>query len=345
MTKSKYFKLLKNETLIASNLITKCEECFTSCSENHISIKCPIDKESRRQGKIVSGGKTVFLCSNETKNGKLFRQKLDGILYTFSDISIVKEEIENSIRKIEQQKINRLVHNLASLNGYNIQNLYDLVPQEILSNNWREQLKYIKNEINKDVDKTANLYLRLIKNSLHMKSEFSIYRKLERERLVQLDLNYHPIRKVILNILHTFFSDLNDKDITVKVSDFTGRVLIDYETVQVALYHLLENATKYSIPHSQIHIDFEDSSTSTCCKFSMNSLYVNFEERSKIFLEGYSGELARKLLKNGDGIGLWRIKQIMELNNGLIDSIFGEEQIDSNGFKFAHNTFKLIFRK
>ena len=62
----------------------------------------------------------------------------------------------------------------------------------------------------------------------------------------ELKCQVNPIRKVILNVLHTFFIDFNNQNIYVYVSEFKGRVKIDYESIQVALYHLIENATKWN---------------------------------------------------------------------------------------------------
>lgn len=78
-----------------------------------------------------------------------------------------------------------------------------------------------------------------------MKSEFSIYRKLDREDGGTL-IRQYPIRIVLLNVLHTFFSDFSNNNIYVNVEDYFGKVRIDYETIQVAIYHMIENATKYA---------------------------------------------------------------------------------------------------
>ena len=87
----------------------------------------------------------------------------------------------NEIRAEEQIKVNRLVHNLTSINAHNIQEIYDLVPQDVLAQNWRKQLDFIKTEIKQDLDKAALMFLRIAKHNTHMRSEFSIYRKIEND--------------------------------------------------------------------------------------------------------------------------------------------------------------------
>lgn len=100
------------------------------------------------------------------KRQKLFREKLEGLAYAFPDLVIARKEIEDRTRILEQQKVNRLVHNLSSINAHNIQEIYDLVPQDILSRNWRNQMDYIQKEIELDSRKAAMMFLRLAKHSI-----------------------------------------------------------------------------------------------------------------------------------------------------------------------------------
>jgi signal transduction histidine kinase len=43
------------------------------------------------------------------------------------------------------------------------------------------------------------------------------------------------------------------------------------KTIQIAFYHLIENALKYSKPNSKINIDFEDRPTEFLINFKMTS--------------------------------------------------------------------------
>ena len=178
-----------------------------------------------------------------------------------------------------------------------------------------------------------------------MKSEFSIYRKLDRDDNADLEFKQYPIRIVLLNVLHTFFGDFTSKNIYVKVSDYYGKVYIDYETIQVALYHLIENSSKYTKTDSNIFIDFIEENQTAIMSIEMTSLYIPLNEREEIFLEGVSGVTAKKLGKSGDGIGMWRIKQMVELNKGEIEIICGDEIENFRGIDFAKNIFKIKLKK
>jgi hypothetical protein len=328
---------------ITKNLAKECEFCYNQCKSIGSLVLCNLYSENRRQGIVENSKCKVFLCDT-TKTTKLFREKLDALLYTIPDITIVKKDIEKNVRDLEQKKVNRLVHNLSSINAYNIQFIYDIIPQFVLSQNWSTQIDNIKKEMNEKPGKVAETLLRLSKNNIHMKSEFSIYRKLDREERAQLDFKSHPIRSVILNVLHTFFVDFSNNGIYFNVSSYYGKVKIDYETIQVAIYHLLDNATKYTKNHSTIDITFKENRNNIIVDFKMISIFVEPKEREIIFNEGISGTIAKELKKNGDGIGMWRIKQMLELNNGGFTAKFGDKTETHNGCGFAENIFSLSFQ-
>lgn len=343
----KHFHITDRDgNIIADNLPSECRACFIKCvSRGNLIELCRKYNGKRRQGRINNSKSCTFLCCDTTKTTKLFKEKIEALSYAYDDLVIPKKEIQETIKKSEQHKVNRLVHNLTSINAHNIQEIYDFVPQDVLSSHWKDQLDFIEKEIRKNPKVAAMMFLRMAKNNIHMKSEFSIYRKLDREDSASLEFQSYSIRNVLLNVLHTFFTDFSNNGIYVSVSDFYGKVKVDYETIQVAIYHLIENASKYTKPNSTITIDFHEEKTDILVKFIMTSTYIKPTERSFIFNEGYSGEVAKIMGKNGDGIGMWRIKQMMELNNGSCSVICGDMVEKIMGFDFSENIFILKFRK
>lgn len=342
----KHFSIVsKGGEPISINLAAECKKCMAECnSPGKLIEKCPKYGDSRRQGLISNNKGTTFLCCDETKTTKLFRDKLAGLSYAYYDLQIPKEKFEDEAKVNEQLRVNRLVHNLTSINAHNIQEIYDLVPQDILSANYQTQLDFIQKEIKKDVRKASLMFLRIAKHNIHMKSEFSIYRKLDRSD-AELDLRRHPIQKVLLNVLHTFFVDFTNNGIFVEVGNYYGRVLVDYETIQVALYHLIENASKYTKPDTNILIQFNETDSATTITVTMTSLFVEEDEVEKIFIEGYSGKHAKQLGLHGDGIGMWRISQMMTLNKGSVKFINGTNRFISGGHVYGENQIILSFVK
>jgi signal transduction histidine kinase len=245
---------------------------------------------------------------------------------------------------IEQQRVNRLIHNLTSLNAHNIQEIDDFIPQELLATNYQDLLKYIQDQIKKDSKNAALMFLRIAKHNVHMKTEFSIYKKLDRLD-ASLEFTINQIRKVILNVLHTFFADFTNQNIYIYVSEFKGRVKIDYESIQVALYHLIENASKYTMSDTKVEINFEERLNEVDVIFKMKSLYLDDEEVEKIFIEGYSGKVAKECKLNGDGIGMWQINRMMKLNKGSVKFINGQDIVTVRDKKFATNQIVLTFKR
>lgn len=338
-----HFLLIDNEdNEIASNLEKECINCYALTENRGTLVECPLYKRKRRNGKIENNKGNTFLCCATTKTTKLFKAKLDALSYASKDLKLPLNIIEQDAKIKEQKRVNRLVHNLTSINAKNIQEIYDLVPQEVLASDFNNQLQEIIDIVKKHPKETAMMFLRIAKHNIHMKSEFSIYRKLDRAHPT-LEFRNHPIHKVLMNVLHSFFIDFSDKEVYVMVGECRSTINCDYETLQVALYHLIENASKYVRPKSKVEILFKENKGKVAMHIKMNSLYIEKEEYEKVFVEGYSGKEARKTYKDGDGIGMWRIKQMLELNKFQIKLNPGIEIENLNGFKFAENEFIINF--
>ncbi len=332
-----------NGDIILDNLKNECKFCMENCTtKGKLKEDCKIYNEKRRIGIIKNQRGTTFLCCDRDKTTKLFQNKLEILAYAFHDLILPKKNIEVESKYIEQKRVNRLVHNLTSINAHNIQEIYDIVPQEILTANLSNQIKHIEKEIKKNPRKAALMFLRIAKHNIHMKSEFSIYKKLDRSNPT-LDIRRHPIRKVLLNVLHTFFIDFSDKNVNVIVNEYSGYIKFDYETIQVAFYHFLDNAAKYTKPNSELKISFFEEKEDLRIVFEMISLSIEDDELEKIFTEGYSGKNANRTQKNGEGIGLWRIIQMFNLNNAKL-IIERDHKIENvMGFDFSKNKFTMTF--
>ena len=79
---------------------------------------------------------------------------------------------------------------------------------------------------------------------------------------------------------------------------------------------------------------------------NMISLKISDTDLMNIFIEGVSGELAKKLDLAGDGIGMYLVKRLLGLNNAKIevkrnlDPRLAQKQV---GVEFENNVFELSF--
>lgn len=77
----------------------------------------------------------------------------------------------------------------------------------------------------------------------------------------------------------------------------------------------------------------------------MFSAHVTEQESNEVIKEGVSGEMARKMQRQGDGIGMWRINQMLEINEGSFETQFGPIKETKMGLHFSDNIFILKFAK
>lgn len=199
-----HFSVFDNEnTQVASNLTEKCQVCYSQTEHQGRVIDCPLYSTKRRNGKVYNKNGITFLCCGKTKTTKLFKEKLAALAYAYHDLIIPIESIKTNLKLTEQKRVNRLVHNLTTINGKTIQEIYDLVPQDILTSDFNSQIPRITEIIKANPKDTALMFLRLAKHNIHMKSEFSIYKKLDRANPT-LEKRNHPIHKILMNVLHSF---------------------------------------------------------------------------------------------------------------------------------------------
>ena len=140
--------------------------------------------------------------------------------------------------------MNKLLHNLVTINAHSIQEAYAL-----LGDNKRVSKTIIKDtseKISKNPEIAAKTLLEINKYNHWMKSEFSIFRKIYSEKK-HLDFRYHILHKVFMNLCYIFFKDFTEKSIYVEVKESSLKAFIDYETFHAALFHILDNCTKYCI--------------------------------------------------------------------------------------------------
>ncbi len=136
-----------------------------------------------------------------------------------------------------------------------------------------------------------------------------------------------------------FFVDFNKFDVSVNVGDYYNKAKLDFETFQVAIYHIIENAAKYVMPNTHLDISFALNENSHTIVFDMKSFYIPKDEVQKIFIEGYSGNIAKETNRAGNGIGMYRVKQLITLNRATIELIAGDRILSYQDIDYSENKF------
>ncbi|MEX9949522.1 hypothetical protein AB7X11_13495 [Providencia alcalifaciens] len=260
-----------------------------------------------------------------------------------SSVKRISESYELAKKEINAHA-NRLIHNLTTINGQNLQYVYSVISQSFFErkneSSTADWLNLMNEEVSSKVDKATTSLMRIAKNSMQFKNEINIYNALLNNDF-KLRIINHNIHKVLMNAFYVFFPDFTDASIKVKIHKTNIHVKLDYDTFQVAIYHIIENAVKYTKPHSELNVTAYEEENEIKIKFSMISLAIDKNEELLIFNEGYSGLEAIKFDKNGSGIGMPRTLQLLKFSNAGI-TLIAKRDADNEtwiGVNYHRNEF------
>lgn len=269
--------------------------------------------------KVSKDGIVYCLTTDEKfiKRHKFFKKLLDFSTIALQPISDFQTKL------IEQQnsKTEEFIHNVTSLNSYSIQDLFALIPQNTLSENINAQKDLIKKIIIEKPNITVDTILQLIKYNLAMKVEFSVFERTQKPPGTIKKFS-HSIRSILLSILQIFIDDFEKRGIEVTLDagqDSEKRLEVDYDSLFVSLFYLLENSLKYSCPKTTFKIIFKEEKDSFSILFIMISLSINDSEVSRLTEYGYRSPNAIKINAEGKGIGMNRIIKTLKLNNAELE--------------------------
>lgn len=335
----------ENSQVVFTNSKHDCVECIGKyINENSKIILCPHNNESKRVGGKQHKDKRVFICDNirAIKTSKLFKEKIEILLYSLPSILLLKNEVENKVKNEEREKYAKIVHNLKTLNAQSLLSQYKFIPQDAFSENYGNLFDFILQEVkNRPKDATVAL-LKQAKNNEHMKTEFSTHEKLSIDNPI-LFPQIHNIRKVILNVYHSFDNEFREKKVAFKIDDIDVKSKFDYETVRVALYHIFSNAVKYIASNSTLNVKFTLDEGFVFVDFIMKSFYIFTEEVENMFNDHFSGKVASSQKLNGSGLGMGLIRKALTINGASIIVKPGSDKIRINDIDYGNNIFRLSF--
>lgn len=255
------------------------------------------------------------------------------------------EKFQKDIISSQNALTQELIHNLTSLNSYNIQDLFSLIPQQTLTQNIDKQSEIVKSIIAEKPNITATTLLKLIKYNLAMKVEFSVFEK-TLQQYPSIQKMEYSIREIILSILQIFIDEFEERKIDVSLDASIKKIEVDYDTFFVSLYFILENAIKYCRPNSNFKIVFKEEPDSFSISFIMDSIRIEDEEVNKLCLKGFRAESAKIINKSGNGIGMYRILKTLKLNNAELEITPRTSTllIKTKDAWYEQNQFKIKFK-
>jgi signal transduction histidine kinase len=136
----------------------------------------------------------------------------------------------------------------------------------------------------------------------------------------QLDMEYFPLRNVIFNSLAAVERKAKDKDITIsyRIDEGVDEIYGEPVLIEETLTNILLNAAKYTSEHGKIELNIKDEKEGILIEVKDNGIGIPEADFPHIFEEFYRAENARKIEKDGTGLGLSFAKQVVERHKGRI---------------------------
>ena len=132
-------------------------------------------------------------------------------------------------------------------------------------------------------------------------------------KFVDIDANemIHQIHSdtVVSNKTHNFYLEMGEN----------YKIKGDETLLQQAIRALIENATKYSEPHTNIYIKSVIKDGFGRISIRDEGVGISDEDAKRIFDRFYRVDLSRTKATGGTGLGLAIVKRIVEIHNGKID--------------------------
>lgn len=341
-----YYALNKSGEYLFDNFPTEVKGLIGENSHCNDVFEIEIEgkKHKARIGcKRIEFG-AIYVLTTESKfinRKKFFNELLELSTIALKPIVNFQKDLINSHSETNEE----FIHNVVSLNTYSIQDLFSLIPQNTLTENINKQSDIIKEIIKEKPNVTATTLLNLIKYNLATKVEFSVFeRTLKHSTFVSKSA--FPIRPILLSILQIFIQDFEKLKIEVSLDASEKSLNIDYDSLFVSLYYLMDNSIKYCCPHTKYKIIFKQEGDDFFILFVMISIKITEYDLRNITTRGFRSETAQSLNVEGNGIGMYRILKTLKLNDAelKITPRCNSFTRKSNGFEYEANEFKIIFK-
>jgi|GEM_PF-1123439 len=157
--------------------------------------------------------------------------------------------------------------------------------------------------------------------------------RLERGRIVMENKRIN-LRKVLEEILVDFQLRLKTKNMEMDLvlEDNLPEVFVDEKMMQQVFSNLISNAIKYSSEGGKITVRIKRDGQNVCCEVEDQGIGIPVTEKNRVFEKFYRGGNIFVSEVEGNGLGLYLVKMIVEGEGGKIS--FVSEENKGTTFKF-----------
>ncbi|MDJ0580601.1 GAF domain-containing hybrid sensor histidine kinase/response regulator [Crocosphaera sp.] len=186
-------------------------------------------------------------------------------------------------------------------------------------------LHWSQEGLNLPIDKQKK-YLKTIQNSgnnlLDMINEILEYSNLQSGKYV-LAVQEFSLQKVANNIIQKVNSEAKLRSIKLEldlqIEDQQDNFFADPERVQQILYHLLNNALKFTSTNGTVTLRIWRENNQFCLQVEDTGIGIKEEQIPLLFESFQQLENSRRRIYGGTGLGLALTKQLVELHGGTIE--------------------------
>lgn len=317
-----------------------CLYCISSCSEKGMrSTLCGIDGKKRHVFFVQDERGQLYICDDKEKTSKNFLTYVDLIKHCRPALIDRYRNLAADIQRVAFKELDAFQHNIVHINAEAINEFYSYITQDTLVTQYWKLHDLISDNITRHKEESVELIAKLARHNLRIKTELSVMAKLSNPD-GKPSFNLGKPRDAIMSNVYMHYPMFNKRSVRVKVSENWDKFNIDYDTLQVASFYIIENTTKYTEKGSTLNIDFKMTPHQFSIEFSMSSLFVMPSEIERIFDEGFRGEEAQKTKRGGKGIGLYRAQRLVSFMNGkLLIEAGTMAHLGKDGYYYADNKF------
>lgn len=242
-------------------------------------------------------------------------------------------------------------HNIKTICTMTLQEIDIYSPTGLTSEPATEDLNdyaLFKREVERaDPKKLSSMIMRIYKNLQNIENDISSYDFTYNKTKSRANVRPHSIHKIISRGVLCCASVLHEEKILISIDSFNEPVKVDFESVQIALFYVMDNIIKYTKPQTTLNISFEKNKINKEISviFKINSLLVDKDEEEKIFEDQFSGRQAIKCQKNGYGIGMFNAKKMLAISEARIQFLSSTENLSTFlGRTYADNKIIITFK-
>lgn len=143
--------------------------------------------------------------------------------------------------------------------------------------------------------------------------------KVESNRL-QITFQSRDINQIIEKLVVDFRPQAKAKKIQVETKlDTLFPIRVDANLISKVISNLIDNAIKYSSPHSTVYIESAEAGDDVCITVRDQGEGMSQDELSQLFTKFYRAKTSTESKISGSGLGLYLTKYFVEAHRGRVE--------------------------